>query len=146
MCSALNRCVENFTIRKDGGPATRSVSAPRIPDCTIITHASHILAQVFVFDASSTVGNESTFRDCWNLIVSARHPLRLYALLDNPSIIAAVGPVLEEQDHFGTVLTAQNQTHSNIMKLFSRESQIIDAVDDMWSKKKSLQNGVIPPL
>ena len=112
-----------------------------IPDCTIITHASHILVQLFVFDASSPVGNESTFRDSWNLIPSARHPLRLYALLDNLSIIAAVGPISEEQDHFGAVLTAQNQTHSKIMKLFSRESRIIDAVDNMQSKKKPPKRG-----
>ena len=107
-----------------------------IPDCTIITHASHILVQFFVFDESSPIRNESTFWDSWNLIPSACHPLRLYALLDNPSIVAAVGPVSEEQDHFGAILTAQNRTHSNITKLFSRESQIISAVDNMRSNKK----------
>src|SRR5712691_8218270 len=96
-----------------------------IPDCTIITHASHILVQIFVYDGSPPVRNESTFRDSWNLIPSARHPLRLYALLDNHSVIAAVGPVSEDQDHFGAILTARNQTHHNIMKLFNRESQII---------------------
>ena len=82
-----------------------------VPDCTIITHVSHVLVQIFVFDGSSTVGNESTFRDSWNLIPSAHHPLRLYALLDD------------------------------IMKLFNREPQIISAVDDIAEQNKVSETG-----